>query len=163
PARRRPAGARHPGPAGGRGRGAHDRVGHVGPHRPRARGRGAHPCRGRAHAAHGGGERGPRSDQGPPLTAGPEAWAPTGAQASGVRMPLLRAAAVDVHSRVRSSPYCPPAADGPTVRTPRREEGCAMTTTAGTTYDIEGRLLEVCTCKAVCPCWVGEDPDGGTC
>jgi hypothetical protein len=24
-------------------------------------------------------------------------------------------------------------------------------------------LLEVCTCKAVCPCWVGEDPDGGTC
>jgi len=38
-----------------------------------------------------------------------------------------------------------------------------MTTTAGTTYDIEGRLLEVCTCKAVCPCWVGEDPDGGTC
>jgi hypothetical protein len=30
-------------------------------------------------------------------------------------------------------------------------------------YDIEGRLLEVCTCKVVCPCWVGEDPDGGTC
>lgn len=32
-----------------------------------------------------------------------------------------------------------------------------------TTYTVEGRLLEVCTCKAVCPCWVGEDPDGGTC
>ena len=31
------------------------------------------------------------------------------------------------------------------------------------TYDIEGRLLEVCTCLAICPCWVGEDPDGGTC
>jgi hypothetical protein len=30
-------------------------------------------------------------------------------------------------------------------------------------YEIEGRLLEVCTCKVVCPCWVGEDPDGGTC
>lgn len=30
-------------------------------------------------------------------------------------------------------------------------------------YTLEGRLLEVCTCKAVCPCWVGEDPDGGTC
>ncbi|MDH4180984.1 MAG: DUF1326 domain-containing protein [Betaproteobacteria bacterium] len=30
-------------------------------------------------------------------------------------------------------------------------------------YKLEGRLLEVCTCKAVCPCWVGEDPDGGTC
>jgi hypothetical protein len=30
-------------------------------------------------------------------------------------------------------------------------------------YQLEGRLLEVCTCKAICPCWVGEDPDGGTC
>jgi len=30
-------------------------------------------------------------------------------------------------------------------------------------YEIEGRLLEVCTCNVVCPCWVGEDPDGGTC
>ena len=33
----------------------------------------------------------------------------------------------------------------------------------GTVYWVEGRLLEVCTCKAICPCWVGEDPDGGTC
>jgi hypothetical protein len=32
-----------------------------------------------------------------------------------------------------------------------------------TTYTVEGRLLEVCTCAAICPCWVGEDPDGGTC
>lgn len=31
------------------------------------------------------------------------------------------------------------------------------------TYQIEGRLLEVCTCNILCPCWVGEDPDGGTC
>jgi hypothetical protein len=31
------------------------------------------------------------------------------------------------------------------------------------TYDISGRLLEVCTCNVLCPCWVGEDPDGGTC
>lgn len=30
-------------------------------------------------------------------------------------------------------------------------------------YQIEGRLLEVCTCNTLCPCWVGEDPDGGTC
>ncbi|HET7702832.1 MAG TPA: DUF1326 domain-containing protein [Candidatus Limnocylindrales bacterium] len=30
-------------------------------------------------------------------------------------------------------------------------------------YEIEGRLLEVCTCNVLCPCWVGEDPDGGTC
>jgi hypothetical protein len=32
-----------------------------------------------------------------------------------------------------------------------------------TTYEIEGRLLEVCTCAAICPCWVGLDPDGGNC
>ncbi len=38
-----------------------------------------------------------------------------------------------------------------------------MTTQVETTYDVEGRLLEVCTCDAVCPCWVGLDPDGGTC
>lgn len=30
-------------------------------------------------------------------------------------------------------------------------------------YEIEGRLLEVCTCNVLCPCWIGEDPDGGTC
>jgi hypothetical protein len=36
-------------------------------------------------------------------------------------------------------------------------------TEAATRYTIEGRLLEVCSCNAPCPCWVGEDPDGGTC
>ena len=30
-------------------------------------------------------------------------------------------------------------------------------------YQLEGSLLEVCTCKILCPCWVGEDPDGGIC
>jgi len=30
-------------------------------------------------------------------------------------------------------------------------------------YQLEGRLLEVCNCDVLCPCWVGEDPDGGTC
>lgn len=30
-------------------------------------------------------------------------------------------------------------------------------------YTLEGRLLEVCTCNTICPCWVGEDPDGGSC
>ena len=38
-----------------------------------------------------------------------------------------------------------------------------MTTSAGTKYQLEGRLLEVCTCDILCPCWVGRDPDGGTC
>lgn len=30
-------------------------------------------------------------------------------------------------------------------------------------YQIDGTLYEVCTCNVLCPCWVGEDPDGGTC
>jgi hypothetical protein len=30
-------------------------------------------------------------------------------------------------------------------------------------YTLEGRILEVCTCQILCPCWVGEDPDGGIC
>jgi hypothetical protein len=31
------------------------------------------------------------------------------------------------------------------------------------TYTVEGRLLEACSCGGPCPCWVGDDPDGGTC
>jgi hypothetical protein len=36
---------------------------------------------------------------------------------------------------------------------------------AGTTggYQLEGTLLEVCSCDVLCPCWIGEDPDGGVC
>jgi len=30
-------------------------------------------------------------------------------------------------------------------------------------YHLEGRLLEVCTCRVLCPCWIGEDADSGTC
>ncbi len=30
-------------------------------------------------------------------------------------------------------------------------------------YELEGALLEVCTCNILCPCWVGEDPDNGDC
>ncbi len=30
-------------------------------------------------------------------------------------------------------------------------------------YQVEGRLLEVCSCNTLCPCWVGENPDHGTC
>ena len=30
-------------------------------------------------------------------------------------------------------------------------------------YHLEGRLLEVCNCHVLCPCWIGEDPDFGTC
>ncbi len=44
-----------------------------------------------------------------------------------------------------------------------------MVTTAPTkqqqkaVYQLEGTLLEVCSCGILCPCWVGEDPDGGEC
>ena len=32
------------------------------------------------------------------------------------------------------------------------------------TYQLEGRLLEVCSCNILCPCWAGGDPDNdGTC
>src|SRR5262249_1669228 len=30
-------------------------------------------------------------------------------------------------------------------------------------YQLQGSLLEACSCAAPCPCWIGEDPDGGTC
>jgi hypothetical protein len=30
-------------------------------------------------------------------------------------------------------------------------------------YELEGQLLEVCNCNVLCPCWIGEDPDNGTC
>jgi len=30
-------------------------------------------------------------------------------------------------------------------------------------YNLTGRLLEVCNCRVLCPCWIGEDPDFGTC
>jgi hypothetical protein len=38
-----------------------------------------------------------------------------------------------------------------------------MTATQTVAYDLEGSLLEVCTCDVLCPCWIGEDPDGGEC
>jgi hypothetical protein len=30
-------------------------------------------------------------------------------------------------------------------------------------YNLEGRMLEACSCNAICPCWIGQDPDGGKC
>ncbi|HEU0023653.1 MAG TPA: DUF1326 domain-containing protein, partial [Thermoleophilaceae bacterium] len=30
-------------------------------------------------------------------------------------------------------------------------------------YQLEGSLLEVCSCETLCPCWIGENPDHGTC
>jgi hypothetical protein len=30
-------------------------------------------------------------------------------------------------------------------------------------YQLEGRMLEVCDCEVLCPCWIGENPDNGAC
>lgn len=30
-------------------------------------------------------------------------------------------------------------------------------------YDLQGTLLEACSCGVLCPCWIGEDPDEGYC
>jgi hypothetical protein len=30
-------------------------------------------------------------------------------------------------------------------------------------YYLKGTLLEACSCNVLCPCWIGEDPDGGAC
>lgn len=30
-------------------------------------------------------------------------------------------------------------------------------------YTLEGKLVEICNCRVLCPCWVGEDPDNATC
>jgi hypothetical protein len=36
-------------------------------------------------------------------------------------------------------------------------------TERGVGYELEGTLLEACSCNVLCPCWIGEDPDRGTC
>ena len=38
-----------------------------------------------------------------------------------------------------------------------------MSTITETGYQLEGTLLEACSCEVLCPCWIGEDPDHGTC
>jgi hypothetical protein len=40
-------------------------------------------------------------------------------------------------------------------------EASSEATTQG--YQLEGTLLEVCSCNTLCPCWIGENPDNGTC
>lgn len=34
---------------------------------------------------------------------------------------------------------------------------------SGVTYTLQGTLLEACSCNVLCPCWIGENPDRGTC
>lgn len=30
-------------------------------------------------------------------------------------------------------------------------------------YQLEGRMVEVCSCETICPCFIAETPDGGSC
>jgi len=46
---------------------------------------------------------------------------------------------------------------------PDRKEDTMATIETTTSYDLEGTLLEACSCKVLCPCWIGEDPDEGWC
>jgi hypothetical protein len=39
----------------------------------------------------------------------------------------------------------------------------AQSKTTGKAYVLQGTLLEACSCKTLCRCWIGEDPDGGAC
>jgi hypothetical protein len=38
-----------------------------------------------------------------------------------------------------------------------------MATPTTKTYELDGTLLEACSCAGPCPCWIGDDPDGGRC
>ncbi|HEY7269344.1 MAG TPA: DUF1326 domain-containing protein [Dehalococcoidia bacterium] len=38
-----------------------------------------------------------------------------------------------------------------------------MTTVTKPVYQLEGTLLEACSCGVLCPCWIGENADGGEC
>jgi hypothetical protein len=42
-------------------------------------------------------------------------------------------------------------------------ETAVETQPAASGYQFEGTLLEACNCDVLCPCWIGEDPDNGTC
>jgi hypothetical protein len=45
----------------------------------------------------------------------------------------------------------------------RRESAIGDDREVSRPYHIEGELLESCSCMAPCPCWIGDDPDGGSC
>src|SRR2546425_3624003 len=76
---------------------------------------------------------------------------------------------VEVRNRLNQSPRSVPggawdSSHGPKCLTSPgssmqliKEEGIDMA------YKLEGSLLEVCNCEVLCPCWIGVDPDNGTC
>ena len=42
-------------------------------------------------------------------------------------------------------------------------ETAVQTEPAASGYQFRGTLLEACNCDVLCPCWIGEDPDNGSC
>jgi hypothetical protein len=42
-------------------------------------------------------------------------------------------------------------------------ETAVETEPASSGYQFQGTLLEACNCDVLCPCWIGEDPDNGSC
>jgi hypothetical protein len=42
-------------------------------------------------------------------------------------------------------------------------ETAVQTEPVSSGYQFQGTLLEACNCDVLCPCWIGEDPDNGTC
>jgi hypothetical protein len=42
-------------------------------------------------------------------------------------------------------------------------ETAVQTEAASSGYQFQGTMLEACNCDVLCPCWIGEDPDNGTC
>jgi hypothetical protein len=42
-------------------------------------------------------------------------------------------------------------------------ETAVQTEPVSSGYQVQGTLLEACNCDVLCPCWIGEDPDNGTC
>src|SRR5688500_3591459 len=42
-------------------------------------------------------------------------------------------------------------------------ETAVQTEPAASGYRFQGTLLEACNCDVLCPCWIGENPDNGSC
>jgi hypothetical protein len=49
------------------------------------------------------------------------------------------------------------------MSTIQRSAASAQPATERYVYYLQGTLLEACSCKVLCPCWIGEDPDTGDC
>ena len=49
------------------------------------------------------------------------------------------------------------------MSTAERPSVSGQPTTERYVYNLQGTLLEACSCDVLCPCWIGEDPDSGDC